>query len=416
MPSSLGRTDRDTDCHFSGHAEGTRASIDDMSTRKPALRYFGTVRKLPSGRFQARYIGPDGQRRPAQRADGGALTFDTRSDAEAWLAMRQSEILRDEWLPPAAPKTLPPALRAYADAWLTQRDLEDRTREHYAQLLRDHVYPTFGNELVPGIGPAGVRTWHAALARSTGPTARAHAYDLLRSIMKTAVDDELIAANPCRIRGAGQVRRAKKIRPASLAELEVIVKAIPAKYQLVVLFAAWLALRFGELAELRRSDIDAANGVVHVRRGVVRTERGRKVKGPKSEAGKRAVAIPPHLLPIVKAHLRDHAAMGRDGLLFPARNGDQLAPSTLYKIYYPAREKAGRSDLRFHDLRHTGAVLAAATGATLAELMARLGHSTPAAAMRYQHAAAERDRVIAAALSELHLAGGVSTMKTGAAG
>ncbi len=380
------------------------------------LRYFGTVRKLPSGRFQARYIGPDGQRRPAQRADGGPLTFDTRGDAEAWLALRHSEILRDEWLPPAAAKTLPPALRAYADAWLTQRDLEDRTREHYAQLLRDHVYPTFGNELVPGILPAEVRTWHAALARSTGPTARAHAYDLLRSIMKTAVDDELIVANPCRIRGAGQVRRAKTIRPASLAELEVIVKAMPAKYQLVVLFAAWLALRFGELAELRRSDIDAANGVVHVRRGVVRTSAGRKVKGPKSEAGRRAVAIPPHLLPIVKAHLRDHASMGRDGLLFPARNGDQLAPSTLYKVYYPAREKAGRSDLRFHDLRHTGAVLAAATGATLAELMARLGHSTPAAAMRYQHAAAERDRVIAAALSELRLTGGVSTMKTGAAG
>ena len=47
-------------------------------------------------------------------------------------------------------------------------------------------------------------------------------------------------------------------------------------------------------------------------------------------------------------------------------------------MYYPARAKAGRPDLRFHDLRHTGAVLAAATGATLAELMARLGHSTPA--------------------------------------
>jgi integrase len=387
-----------------------------MTTRKPVLRYFGTVRRLPSGRFQARYIGPDGQRRPAQRADGGPLTFDTRGDAEAWLALRQSEILRDEWLPPAAPRTLPPTLRAYADAWLTQRDLEDRTREHYAQLLRDHVYPTFGNELVPRISPAEVRTWHAALTRTTGPTARAHAYDLLRSIMKTAVDDELIVANPCRIRGAGQVRRAKRIRPASLAELEAIVKAMPAKYQLVVLFAAWLALRFGELAELRRSDIDEANGVVHVRRGVVRTSSGRKVKGPKSEAGKRAVAIPPHLLPIVKAHMRDYAAMGRNGLLFPARNGDQLAPSTLYKVYYPARAKAGRPDLRFHDLRHTGAVLAAATGATLAELMARLGHSTPGAAMRYQHAAAERDRVIAAALSDLHLTGGVSTIKSGSAG
>ncbi len=70
-------------------------------------------------------------------------------------------------------------------------------------------------------------------------------------------------------------------------------------------------------------------------------------------------------------------------------------------VFHPARHKAGRPDLRFHDLRHTGAVLAAATGATLAELMARLGHSTPAAAMRYQHASADRDRAIAEKLSGL---------------
>ena len=103
----------------------------------------------------------------------------------------------------------------------------------------------------------------------------------------------------------------------------------------------------------------------------------------------------------MKDHLRQHAEMGRDGLLFPAVNGGQLAPSTLYRSFYPARERAGRPDLRFHDLRHTGAVLAASTGATLAELMARLGHSTPGAALRYQHAAQDRDRVIAAALSQL---------------
>jgi integrase len=374
------------------------------------------VRKLPSGRFQARYFGADGQRRPAQRADGGPLTFDTRSDAEAWLSLRHSEILRDEWLPPAAPKTDPPVLRIYADAWLTQRDLEDRSREHYAQLLRDHVYPTFGKTPVPRISPADVRTWHAALNGRTGPTARAHAYDLLRSVMKTAVDDELIAANPCRIRGAGQAKRAKKIRPATLAELEAIVTAMPEKYRLMVLFAAWLALRFGELAELRRSDVESTRGVVHIRRGVVRTNNGRKVKGPKSEAGKRAVAIPPHLLPIVKSHLRDHAAIGRDGLLFPAGDGAQLAPSTLYKVYYPARKKAGRPDLRFHDLRHTGAVLAASTGATLAELMARLGHSTPGAALRYQHAAEERDRVIADALSQLVTASVTSFRATASEG
>ena len=154
------------------------------------------------------------------------------------------------------------------------------------------------------------------------------------------------------------------------------------------------------------------NGVVHVRRGVVRTKAGRKVKGPKSDAGKRAVALPPHLLPVVTAHLHEHAAMGRDGLLFPASHGQQLAPSTLYRVFYPAREKAGRPDLRFHDLRHTGAVLAASTGATLAELMARLGHSTPGAALRYQHAAQDRDRVIADALSEL-VAGNVTPIEAG---
>lgn len=369
--------------------------------RKPSQRYFGTVRRLSSGRFQARYTGPDGRRYAARRADGSALTFETRGDAEAWLTLRHSEILRNEWLPPAAPKAAPVSLRTYAEAWIRDRTLEMRTREHYIQLLRDHIYPTFGDDPVASLTPAAVRTWFATLADSTGPTARAHSYQLLRTILHTAVGDELLAANPCRIRGAGQTKRAVRITPATLDELATIVAAMPARYRLMVLLAAWCALRFGELAELRRSDIDLANGLVHVRRGVVRTDSGRLIKGPKSEAGKRPVAIPPHLLPLVRDHLRGHAATGRDGLLFPAHHGAQLAPSTLYRVYYPARDAAGRPDLRFHDLRHTGAVLAAATGATLAELMARLGHSTPGAALRYQHAAQDRDRAIADALSKL---------------
>jgi integrase len=364
-------------------------------------RQFGSIRKLPSGRYQARYTGPDGHMYAARRENGGALTFQTRGDAQDWLSLRRSEILRNEWLPPAAPKAAPVTVREFAEAWLGHRDLEDRTREHYAQLLRDHVYPTFGSLPVPALTPAAVRTWHAALSKRTGPTARAHAYALLRTVMNTAVADDLIPANPCRVRGAGQTRRVKKIVPATLAELAALTRAMPAKYQLLVLLAAWCGLRFGELAELRRSDVDVTNGVIHVRRGVVRTSTGRKVKDPKSDAGKRTVALPPHLLPVVKDHLREHAAMGRDGLLFPATHGEQLAPSTVYRVFYPARTKAGRDDLRFHDLRHTGAVLAASTGATLAELMARLGHSTPGAALRYQHAAQDRDRVIAAALSEL---------------
>ncbi len=115
----------------------------------------------------------------------------------------------------------------------------------------------------------------------------------------------------------------------------------------------------------------------------------------------RDVAIPPHVIPLIEAHLAKYVGRGRDSLIFPADGGEHLQPATLYRHWYKAREAAGRPDLRFHDLRHTGAVLAAATGATLAELMARLGHSTPQAAMRYQHAAAGRDREIAALLSKL---------------
>jgi integrase len=103
---------------------------------------------------------------------------------------------------------------------------------------------------------------------------------------------------------------------------------------------------------------------------------------------------------VVTGHLAEHTGPAPDALLFTGDQGGYLAPSSLYGHFYPAREAAGRPDLRFHDLRHTGATLAAATGATMAELMRRLGHSSPAAAMRYQHAADDRDQAIAEALSE----------------
>jgi integrase len=380
-------------------------------------RGFGSVRRLSSGRYQARYTAPDGLRYEARTAQGGPLTFDTRGDADAWLSLRHSEILRVAWLPPKAdPATMvaPDTLREYADRWLAGRDLAERTREHYRQLLDDHIYPTFGASAVASISPSAVRAWFATLARADGrkvkdrPTTRAHAYGLLRTIMNTAVADELVAANPCRVRGGGQVKRKVKIRPATLDELSALVAAMPERYRLMVTLAAWCALRFGELAELRRRDIDVRTGVIRVRRGMVRAEGVPLVKGPKSDAGRRDVAIPPHLMPMVREHLRAHVAIGADALLFPATGGGHMHPSSLATVFYPARVAVGRSDLRFHDLRHTGATLAAATGATLAELMARLGHSTAAAAMRYQHAAADRDRVIADALSALATAGTVT--------
>lgn len=364
--------------------------------RSAGKRQFGNIRQLPSGRWQARYTDPGGVIRKAP------VTFDASIDAEAWLVRQRGAIIQGTWLEPIAetsPARVDVLFGGYAESWLATRQLATTTRDHYAQLLRDHIATAFGPVVIGEITPVSVRAWHAGL--KTGPTARAHAYGLLRTILGTAVADDVIPANPCRVRGAGQSKRAKQIAPATLSELETIAKSVPGKYVLMILLASWCALRFGELAELRRSDIDVRKHLVHVRRGVTRTLGRRVVGDPKSEAGKRTVAIPPHLMPMVKDHLRDHVKAGQDALIFPAAHGGHLAPATLYRVYYPAREAAGRPDLRFHDLRHTGATLAAVSGATLKELMARLGHSTPAAAMRYQHAAADRDKAIAEALSKL---------------
>ena len=378
-----------------------------------------------------RFTGPDGERHKAP------VTFEDVKAARIWLDREMTAIERDPegWESPerrmSGQRARALTFGEYAEQWLAGRKvrgrpLADRTRDHYRDLLDHHILPTFGDMALTSITHEHVDHWYERTLIER-PTMRAHAYSLLRTVLGTAVDRGLLrTANPAKVRGAGNVERAHRPRPATLAQLETIAATMPERRRLMILLAAWCALRFGELAELRRSDVDTKAGVVRVRRGVVRvrvtddsgeTHLVRKVKAPKSAAGVRDVAIPPHLLPLVRQHLLEHAAPGRDGLLFPGRDGEHLSTTAFYGReallnkdgtvrrkgtgYYEARRAAGRPDLKFHDLRHTGAVLAAQTGATLAELMGRLGHSTPAAAMRYQHAAQERDREIARRLSAM---------------
>ena len=356
-------------------------------------RSFGAIRRLPSGRYQAHYTGPDTLKHRAPH------TFDTRQDAEAWLTDRHRQISRGQWAP-ATPRRAAVTFGSYAEAWLTDRTLKPRTQAHYRTLLDRLILPTFGDLPLRALTPALIRQWHTGQGPGQ-PTLRAHAYSLLRAILGDAVTDGELPANPCHIRGAGSSRRVHKIKPLTLDELGALVAAMPERYRPMTLLAAWCALRFGELTELRRKDIDLKNGVIHIRRGVAWVD-GKPVIGtPKSAAGIRDVAIPPHLIPMLRDYLAGHAQWGRDALLFPSTSGGTMTTSSLYKVFWKARAEVGRPDLRWHDLRHTGAVLAASTGATLVELMARLGHSTPGAALRYQHVAEGRDAVIAQRLSDL---------------
>jgi Phage integrase, N-terminal SAM-like domain len=180
---------------------------------------FGNVRQLPSGRWQARWKLAGVWYTARRDSDGGPRTFSTKKQAAAHLVWVHREITEGRWSPPGKAAAKAPTLREYADVWLTTRDLQPTTRDHYRQVLREHVYPTFGDVAVTAITPAAVRAWHAEVARGKGskvpdrPTARAHAYGLLRTILNTAVADDVIEVNPCRVRGGGQSRRVKTSCP-----------------------------------------------------------------------------------------------------------------------------------------------------------------------------------------------------------
>jgi integrase len=361
-------------------------------------RSFGQIRRLPSKRWQAFYTGPD------TRLHYAPSTFEAKIDAEGWLTDERRIIAAGNWIAPARRQrshTRAITLAEYANSWLADRSLKPRTRQLYRSLLDRHILPTLGDKLLTDLMAADIRGWHAGRGRGM-PTTTAHAYALLRTILGSAFDDDMITSNPCRIRGASQTRRQHRIEPATLDQLQAIIDNLPQRYLLMILLASWCALRFGELTELRRGDVDLRGGKINVSRGVTWVK-GKPIVGPpKSSAGVRTVAIPPHLIPAIRQHLADHVAWGRDALLFATAHGEQIRRGGAFQKHWErARKAAGRPDLRFHDLRHSGAVWAAQSGATLAELMNRLGHTTPAMAIRYQHVAKDRDAELARRMSAM---------------
>ncbi|SPD85251.1 putative prophage phiRv2 integrase [Micropruina glycogenica] len=375
-------------------------------------RDFGTIRRLPSGRYQATYIGPDLGRHKAPS------TFEKRDLAVVWLRNEQRMIedaVADElrWVSPeerlaASRRKAEPKVRfgEYGAKWIVERrnskgePLRALTRKDYELVLAKYLVPTFGDRPIDQITRADVRTWHTKVG-TAAPRTRAKAYGLLRAIMNTAVDDELIAASPVHIRGAGAQAIKRKVEPATPAEIELMADAMPPRLRASVIISAWCALRYGELAELRRKDIDVKRQLIRVRRAVTFPPGGPVVGPPKSDAGVRDVSIPPHIWPVVEEHLKEYVRPTPDALLFPSEGRGHIWHSGMNNYFSKARTAAGREDLKWHDLRHTGATLAAQVGATTAELQARLGHSTSVAAQLYQHAAKDRDRHIAERLSRL---------------
>ena len=359
-------------------------------------RTFGLVRKLPSGRWQASYWHPNYAKRV-----NGATTFGSKADANAWLAGEETTIRSGGTAVDARRGKV--RFHEYSAQWLAERPLRDRTREVYASILRVDILPEFDRFPLATITTDRVRRWHSELVKSK-PSMAPKAYRLLRTILTTAVEDGVLAENPCRVRGAATEHVDEREIP-TLADVEKLLDAIEPRYRTAVLLAAFCGLRKSECFGLARRHV-----VLKGSYATVRIERGRgeaSGKGlvfqdPKSDAGARVVALPERVKLDLSHHLRTYVGKGPDALLFTTeRSGDVPRASSWKRIWGNARLDADVPDITFHDLRHLAGTLTALAGGTIKEIQARMGHATPDAAMIYQHVAKGRDGVLAAEIDRI---------------
>jgi integrase len=357
-------------------------------------RYFGSIRRRESGRWQIRYRTRDGVR------VAWPETYARRADAVRVLAEleRQSQVAGN-WLDVAGSKVL---FAAYADEWINQHPrLGPRTADVYRSLIRRHLAPTLGQVPLGQLDTATVREWRAGLLEAgVSSTMIAKSYRLLRAILNTAVtEDELIIVNPCRIKGAGEEWAIE--RPVlTLDQLYALVDLMPDRWKAFLLLKTFASLRWGEITALTRNDLDLERCTVRIRRQFLTMPGGLQLRPPKSRAGIRMVSFPAAILPELQHHLDTYSLDGPGGLVFVNEHGQpwhrgNFNPAVRWR---EAREQIGVPNLHLHDLRHTGNTLAAQSGASLRDLMTRMGHDSPAAALIYQHSSRVADEAIAAAL------------------
>lgn len=417
---------------------------------KEGHRRFGNVRKLPSGRYQVRYPGPDGRLRSHPQ------TFDRKGDAERALSLIEAQMIAGDWTDPQRGKA---RLGDYARDWITQRPgLRIRTVDFYRWLLAKHIEPYLGDIPIGKLNTQTVREWRSGLlARGVSATTAAKAYRLLRAVLMTAVEeDKILPRNPCRIRGAGSEQALERpvLTVAQVFDLADLVgrrplgniRQLPSdgyrlrfqrngdmrtapevyrtradaeqalwamardgradwhhdrRYRALILLATFVSLRWGEATALRRCDIDLDAATVRVRAAHVERSTGEIILGPpKSLAGRRIVGIPQVIIVDLRRHLAIYAKPEPGALAFPGAKGGPLRRGNFNRsaAWPQAVAAIGATGLHFHDLRHTGNMFAAASGAGLRDLMARMGHDSERAALIYQHRARGADAAITSAI------------------
>ncbi|MGB3687091.1 MAG: tyrosine-type recombinase/integrase [Ornithinimicrobium sp.] len=401
-----------------------------MNDAKSPRRRFGQVTRMRSGRWQARFTVPLGH--PSGR---GARTISAPHTFEPTTYGKEAagDWLRDEerrlnaegaaWATLAehaqaerarAEREAVVTFAEFSATWLRTRrtkngPLQESTRRGYRIWLDKYLLPTLGDLPLDQITPTVVLRWYEDALPHDKPKTTRECYALGSAIMRTATSADGVlagAVNPFKIDGAGSIGARSRARTEVIDEqdLRLITSTIRPEWRAMVALALGCGLRFGEIIALRQSDIDlkATLPVVRVTRAVGTGPGGRRYeKDPKNMAGTRDQRIPTAVVDALTEHLRSYVT-GPDGLLFPAPDGGWLSETTFRKAsggWLAVREAVGRQ-VKFHDLRATGATRMAQRGAHIDEVKVFLGDSSTQAAERYVRATQSRmDDLTAAAFA-----------------
>lgn len=246
-------------------------------------------------------------------------------------------------------------IRTHGPEW------EPRTRRDRASYADRLILPYLGKMRLHEIGRLDVRHWRAELVRrKITPHVANRAVSVLSAALGAAVEDELLAANPCR--GLHRLPEgAKRRQPATLAEVEGIRAVLDSpRDRAIVSLLAYGGLRPSELGALRWDDVAEATLVVRA------AATGRREKATKTGSVR--------TVPVIAPLREDLGALGRDG---PLVLGGLDYPNWAGRVWRPARARVG-STVTPYSLRHTFASLLIAEGRSAHEVARLLGHSTPA--------------------------------------
>ncbi|MEV5954847.1 site-specific integrase [Streptomyces sp. NPDC051987] len=357
-------------------------------------------------RYRARYVGPDGSEKSKSFPDG------KKRLAEKWLSAIETDMTRGQYTDPQSVRI---TFQQYAEKWLDTKTSSPMTRKELGRRLRLHVYPALGSRPIGTFRPEHIRELVAGLEAKPGVSA-AYARNIfadVQSVLSAAVDDTLLARNPC---SARTVRRPKadpsRVVPWAPAQVFAVRAALLERYRAMVDVGAGCGLRQGEVFGLAEDAIDADGRTLHVVRQIKHVE-GHPVFALPKGGKKRDVPLPDHVAEMLRAHMDAYKPVEitlpwdvPEGpkvsarLIFTAEqggmvwrsnfNGKEWKPALAVAGLIPEADRNGKYDSArehgMHALRHFYASALLDAGENIKAVSEYMGHADPAMTLRvYAH-------------------------------